>query len=61
MNTYLIRSHTNYGEVVHIINAENEAEVREFASKCNTVWDGYDIEEVDTKTRGIVAIGGGDS
>lgn len=60
MNTYLIRSYTNYGEVVHIINAEAEGEARKIADRSSCVWEGYDIEKIDTKSRGIVAVAGGD-
>lgn len=60
MNTYLVKSATNYGEVVHVVNAENEDDVAEIVSDNNGIWNGYEIEKVDTTTRGIVAVAGGD-
>ena len=59
MKTYLVKSWTNYGERVHIINAENEEDVKNIAEACDQVLSGYEIEEVDTEQRGIVAVAGG--
>jgi len=60
MNTYLVKSATNYGELVHVVNADDEDEVRRIVAKCNDVWGGYEIEMVDTTTKGVVAVGGAD-
>ena len=60
LKTYLLRSFTNYGEVVHVVNAENEDEVRKVALNHPGVWEGYSIEELNTVTKGIVAVAGGD-
>ena len=59
MNTYLVKSGTNYGEVVHVVNADDESEVRSIVLNNDQVWEGYEIEKVDTNTKGIVAIAGG--
>lgn len=61
MNTYLVKSATNYGEVVHVVNAENEDDIRNIVLNNDEVWDGYEIEQVDTVTKGIVAVVGGDA
>ena len=58
MNTYLVLSDTNYGEVVHVVNAVDEDDVRVIVSVDDSVWSGYEIEIVNTTTRGIVAIVG---
>ena len=60
MKTFATRSWTNYGEVIHLINANTEEEARSIADDCDTVWDYYQIEEVSTTIHGIVFIGGGD-
>lgn len=52
MKTFLVKSATNYGEVVHVVNAKDETDVRNIVLNNDGVWDGYDIEEVDTHTRG---------
>ncbi len=61
VNTYLVKSQTNYGEVVHVVNANDETEVRNIVLNNDEVWDGYAIEKVDTNTKGIVAVAGGDA
>lgn len=60
MNTYLVKSITNYGEVVHVVNATDEDDVRNIVLNRADVWDGYEIEKVDTITRGVVTVAGGD-
>ena len=60
MNTYMLRIQTSYGEVVHIVNAESEDDVRDIARTDDTIRLGHDIEFIDTKTHGIVNSGGGD-
>lgn len=59
MKTYLVVSDTNYGTVVHVINARNEAEVREIADGQDCVWEGYELIELDTETPGVVVEAGG--
>lgn len=61
MDTYLVKSATNYGEVVHVVNADDETEVRNIVLNNDEVWDGYEIEKLDTGTKGIVAVAGGDA
>ena len=39
--------------MVMIINADHEKEAHEIA-KANGAWPGYDIQELDTKTYGVV-------
>ena len=60
MNTYLVKSQTNYGEIAHVVNAEDEVHVRNIVLNDPEVWDGYEIELVDTSTVGIVTVCGGD-
>ena len=60
MNTYLVKWQTNYGEMFMIVNAKNELWVHNDVYNRGDVWDNYTVEEIDTKTQGIVAYGGGD-
>jgi hypothetical protein len=59
MKTFITKSWTNYGEVVHIVNAENEDLAGTLAEE-HGAWDGYEIEELDTTKEGLVGIYGGD-
>ena len=59
MKTYIVRSYTNYGEVVHIINADDEKDAGDMAKEYGA-WDDCDVEEIDTATRGLSCVGGGD-
>ena len=59
MKTYAIISMTNYGETILLVNAENEDEARSIAEKDDRCWEGYSIEEIDTKASGVVFFGGG--
>lgn len=61
MKIFAIKSYTNYGEMVILIVAEDEAEARAIADKNEYVWEGYDIAEVDTTTKGVVFMGGGEN
>lgn len=61
MKTYIVTSYTNYGQYVHLINAYNIEDVRSVADKCDTIWSGYDVEELDTETYGIIFVGGGEA
>lgn len=60
MKTYIVKSFTNYGEVVHIVNAENLDDLSTIVSADDTIWDNPNIEELDMSVHGVVAIGGGD-
>lgn len=60
MKTFMLRSSTNYGELVHIVNADNEDEARNLVKDDHTVWDGYKIEEINTNVKGVVCVGGAD-
>jgi len=57
MKTWLVNSDTNYGLMVHIVNADTLQEALELANK-EGAWDvrEYDVEEIDTTTRGVVHI-----
>tara|TARA_R110000803_G_scaffold95395_5_gene163399 strand:+ start:6559 stop:6744 length:186 start_codon:yes stop_codon:yes gene_type:complete len=59
MNTYLVKSSTNYGEVAHVVNAIDEADVRIIVLNDSSVWSGYEIELINTTKRGLVSIVGG--
>jgi len=60
MKTFLVKSYTNYGEVVHVVNADNETEARTVADGRDDVWEGYEVEELSRDLRGVVAVAGGD-
>jgi hypothetical protein len=60
MKTYAITSHTDYGDVILIINADDIHNVRQVADDNDCVWVGYNVEEIDTTKKGVVFIGGGD-
>lgn len=60
MKIFLVKSQTNYGEVVHLVRATDETHVRNLVLNNDEVWDGYLIEEVDTSGIGILAKGGGE-
>jgi hypothetical protein len=59
MKIFVVTSSTNYGDVIYIINAEDEQEARETAKKSGA-WDYFSIEELDCETRGLVFAGGGE-
>lgn len=61
LGLYAVTSRTNYGEVIHLINAENESEVKDIAKDNDEIWEGYEIELINTVKRGIVFVGGGES
>ena len=60
MNTYLVKSQTNYGEVVHVVNAMDEADVDSIVLNDSSVWAGYEIELINTTERGVISIAGGE-
>ena len=60
MKTFILRSDTNYGELIHIVNAEDEDDCRNIVLNNEKVWDNYTLEELNTETKGIVFEGGGD-
>lgn len=53
MKTFIYKSYTNYGTMVHIINAENR-EAADKISLSTNVWDDADVEELDFNTEGLV-------
>jgi hypothetical protein len=58
VKTYLIKSYTNYDLMVHVVNADSPEEARALAGTHKPApWDGAEIVEIDTKTRGVVAYG----
>lgn len=56
LKTFAVTSQTNYGPLVHIINAENETTARAIADNAKEVWDGYTIQEVLRQKTGIVFV-----
>lgn len=60
MKTFTLKAMSNYGELVYIVNAETETDALEIVRKDNTTWDVDEVEELDTHTKGLVFIGGGD-
>lgn len=46
--TYIVTYQTNYDLGVAIINATSIEKAREIADKSEAIWDGYDIEELNT-------------
>ena len=59
MKTFIICSDTSYGEVVHIVNAENKEAAKMIAEE-NGAWEGCVIDELNTTHFGLVGIYGGD-
>ena len=53
MKTYIIESSTNYGLYVHIVNAETPEEAKAIAL-VEGAWDGCDVHEICTTTKGLV-------
>ena len=53
MKTYVVESRTNYGVLVHIINAETEKEAKEIAEIAGA-WRDCEVYEIDTTTKGLV-------
>lgn len=53
MKTFIVTYTTNYGLGVMIINNEN-IKIAKVIAKENGAWDGFDIEELDKKQKGIV-------
>jgi len=60
MKLYAVTSHTNYGDTITLINAENEIDANKIAYDNEDVWDGYAIEEIDTVAVGVTFFGGGE-
>ena len=59
MKTYIITSDTNYGLMVHIVNAESaKAAIQAATNDPNNTHPGAHIEvfEIDTKTPGVVFV-----
>jgi hypothetical protein len=59
MKTFAITSYTDYGQVIDIINADTLDRAKELTGITDLVWRNYDIEEIDTKSEGIVFVSGG--
>ena len=56
MNTYLVKSDTNYNLMVHIVNAATEQDAKDLAKnfkECGA-WDGCEVILLDTATEGVV-------
>lgn len=53
MNTYLVESSTNYGLMVHVVNADSFREAEQFALK-GGAWEDCTIRIVDTTKPGVV-------
>jgi hypothetical protein len=53
MKTYCIVSETNFGKMVHIVNAGSKKEARTIAEK-EGAWEYADIQVVDTLKAGCV-------
>lgn len=53
MKTYIVTSTTNYGLMIHIVNAENKKNATTLALK-EGAWEGCKISEINTKTEGVV-------
>lgn len=54
MNTYLVASDTNYGLMVHVVNAATPEEARQLAEAAGA-WPHADITLIDTAKPGVVA------
>jgi hypothetical protein len=55
MKTYLVSSDTNYGLMVHIVNADTPKEALRLAETYSPgAWDGAEVKEINTKTPGVV-------
>jgi len=59
LKTYAVLSRTNYGELVHIINASSPEEAQAIAIE-DCGWDGSEVELIDTTTAGLIKICGAD-
>lgn len=53
MKTFIYNSFTNYGTMVHIVNAENREEADKIAY-ADCVWDDAEVVELDYTNKGIV-------
>ena len=53
LNTYIVESDTNYGLMVHVINAEDDTMAKKLAIK-DGAWDDCVIHLIDTDCAGIV-------
>lgn len=50
MKTFIVTYSHNYGLGVAIINSPSIEEAKIIANNSNYIWDGYNIEELDTTT-----------
>lgn len=53
MKTFCVTSLSNYGLVVHIINADSETEAEEIALEAGA-WEGCTAYKIDTEKKGCV-------
>lgn len=53
MKTFIVTYRTNYGLAVMLINNE-DIKMAKIIAKENGAWDGFDIEELDKISKGIV-------
>jgi len=59
MTVFAVKSQTNYGEVIYLVNALTKETAIGYAEKAGA-WDNSEAEEVDTSKFGVVFIGGGE-
>jgi hypothetical protein len=52
MKTFIVTWRTNYGLGVMLINSDN-IESAKIIAKENNAWNGFEIEEIDTVTKGF--------
>lgn len=50
MKTFIVTYQTNYDLGVAIINAKDLESAKRLADNNNHIWEGYNIEELDTQT-----------
>ena len=53
MKTYTVSWYTNYGLSVMVINASSKEGVEKIVEE-EVAWDGYEIDELDTTSKGMV-------
>ena len=58
MKMYAIRSWTNDGETIMLVNADNIEAVNKIVKDDDRVWDDHEVDEIDTKTSGVVFFNG---
>lgn len=53
MKSFCVISLTNYGQMTHIINADDAIEAEKIALAAGA-WEGCEVNEIDTKRKGCV-------